>query len=113
MIVRHKIPTADPAPGAAGLLNKVRMPLTDALVKSCRQNVAKWHIPEVPPVARDVSLLTGTRQAFPQSSKSAYDLGCVKTFEVVVGAQQRNQTCSIDESFMREQRFFRINLAFG
>jgi hypothetical protein len=39
------------------------------------------------------------------------DLGCVKTLEAAVSAQQENRTCGFGESFMRQRRLSRINLA--
>jgi hypothetical protein len=32
---------------------------------------------------------------------SEFDPGCVKTLEAFVGAQQKNRTCGLSESFMR------------
>jgi hypothetical protein len=35
---------------------------------------------------------------------AGHDLGCVKTLEVVANGQQKNRTCGLGESFMRERR---------
>src|SRR5436190_18650161 len=40
----------------------------------------------------------------------AYDPGCVKTLEAIVGAQQRNRSHSLDESFMRGRPSLCTNL---
>jgi hypothetical protein len=40
----------------------------------------------------------------------AIDLGCVKTLEAFVGAQQKNRTCGLSESFMRGRHPVRIYL---
>ena len=44
---------------------------------------------------------------------AAHGLGCVKTREAVARRQQKNRSCRPGESFMREQRSVRINLARG
>src|SRR5262249_28580125 len=41
---------------------------------------------------------------------SIHDPGCVKTLEAFVGAQQKNRTCGLSESFMRGQHPVRIYL---
>src|SRR5215510_7961617 len=38
------------------------------------------------------------------------DPGCVKTLEAFVGAQQKNRTCGLSESFMRGRHSVRIYL---
>ncbi len=42
---------------------------------------------------------------------SALGPGCVKTVGAVVRAQQKNQTCGLSESLVRERHSVRINLA--
>src|SRR5436305_12139822 len=41
---------------------------------------------------------------------AALDPGCVKTLEAIVGAQQKNRSHSLDESFMRGRPSLCINL---
>jgi hypothetical protein len=43
--------------------------------------------------------------------KAGVDRPCVKTLEAVVAAQQTNRSCEFGDSFMRQRRFVRINLA--
>ena len=37
-------------------------------------------------------------------------LGCVKTLEAVVAAQQTNRSCEFDDSFMRQRRFIKAEV---
>jgi hypothetical protein len=44
-------------------------------------------------------------------SFTGFDPAYVKTLKAVVNAQQKNRTCGLGESFMRDQHFARINVA--
>src|SRR5262245_49894623 len=41
---------------------------------------------------------------------AGFDPGCVKTLKAFVGAQQKNRTCGLSESFMRGRHPIRIYL---
>ena len=59
----------------------------------------------------DVRSRLSCGQASARSPLRLVTLGCVKTREAVVSAQQENRTCGVGDSFMREPRSVRINLA--
>src|ERR1700687_5588532 len=44
----------------------------------------------------------GQRSILIEDGLSAFDRGCVKTLLIAVSAQQKNRTCRIGESFMRQ-----------
>ena len=55
--------------------------------------------------------LPGHRTCRGHGLTDANDPGCVKTLETVVRMEEKNRTCDLGESLMRERHSFRINLA--
>ena len=46
---------------------------------------------------------SGQRWILARNGLSAFDPGCVKTLPTVVSTQQKNRTCRLGESFMRQR----------
>src|SRR5947207_8030033 len=57
-----------------------------------------------------MSAVEGRPAVSSSAATSHFDPGCVKTLEAIVGAQQKNRSHSLDESFMRGRPSLCTNL---
>jgi hypothetical protein len=60
-----------------------------------------WHIRDIARSQIEVRFRCRTGHTADITAMTGFDPGCVKTLEAFVGAQQKNRTCGLSESFMR------------